>query len=188
MGKARVRGTYVKMAVSCAKQLPPGLRDAVFEELGDTRAEIRAAGLLEWVPIKVHIDAMDATYRALGSVGSRDFWRGVQQSSFERPLMKPLIEAALRLYGRNPGSLLRIAPRAISTVFQDIADIRQNQEARRLEFENLAQELRESQGMVDAFTGSMTATITYLSIPGNVTPMVDELRRGRLYLEMRWQA
>jgi hypothetical protein len=188
MAEARVRGSYVKLAVACVKTLPPELRDAVFEELGAARAEIRAAGLLEWIPLSTYTDVIGASYRALGGVGCRNFWCAVMESSFERALMKPLVAAALRLYGRNPGSLLRMTPRALALVWLDLADdVRWNDGERRIEFENLTPALRRSDGVVDAFAGSAMATISYLKLPGSVTAHDRELHRGRLELDVRWQ-
>ena len=143
--------------------------------------------MLEWIPLSTYTDVISATYRALGSVGCRDFWRGVMESSFERALMKPLVEAALRLYGRNPGSLLRMTPRALALVWLNLADVRWNRETRQVEYENLAPQLRRSEGVVDAFAGSALSTISYLSLPGSVVAHDEELHRGRLQLDVRWQ-
>ncbi len=182
MGESRVRANYVKYAIVRVKALPAPQRDAVFDVLGATRSEIRAAGLLAWMPMRVYADLIDATRTALGSRGSRQFWRDMMTSSFERQLLKPLLDGALRLYGRTPASLLRRAPQAWSLVSRDGGKIHVEGD-HQLHFEELPFILRRSPAIVDAMAGMYEATFAYLDRPCNVTAHAEELVHGRMWLE-----
>ncbi len=186
MAESRVRANYVKYAVVRIKQLPVEERDAVFKVLGSTRDEIRAAGLLAWIPMRIYAEVVDSTRTALGSRRAREFWCDTMLSSFERQLLKPLVEGALRLYGRSPASLLRRTPQAWSLVSRHGGRIRLEGD-HQVRFDGLPPELRKGGGIVDSMAGNCEAILKYLSRPGSVSAHEEALRQGRIWFDVDWQ-
>lgn len=186
MAESRVRANYVKYAIVRVKTLPEPEREAVFKVLGATRDEIRSAGLLAWTPMRLYADLVDATRSALGSRGARDFWRDTMVSSFERQLLKPLVEGALRLYGRAPTSLLRRTPQAWSLVSRHGGRIHLEGD-HHVHFDDLPFVLRKGGGIVDSMAGNCEAILEYLARQGSVTAHDEELIHGRIWFDVDWQ-
>ena len=106
-------------------------------------------------------------------------------NSFERQLLKPLVEGALRLYGRAPGSLIRRTPQAWSLVSRHGGQIRVEGD-NRVEFDGLPYELRRSGGIVDSMAGNCEAILAYLECRGVVTAHAEELVHGRFWIDVQW--
>jgi hypothetical protein len=85
----------------------------------DVRSTIRSASMLGWVDAGVFVRLTDATLDVLGLEEGRQFWARRLLDAFESPLMRPLAKGSLRLFGRNPGSIIRMTPQAYALTYKD---------------------------------------------------------------------
>jgi hypothetical protein len=116
-GTPSIRVNWSKLALKWLRQLPDGEREAVRARIGaETLSRIGSAGVFEWLPANVHMAIVDAVRATLGDRGSRRYWRELMVASFDRSLLKPLVDGGLRLFGRSPSAILRLTPQAYQLV------------------------------------------------------------------------
>jgi len=187
-GRALVRMSWVKLAVSTAKRVPEGA--SVLAGLGSLRDDVREAGVLEWRPVERFVSVAEAIAGAIGHKGARDFWRDVLLEAFDRRLLAPLVRGAFAIYGKTPRSLLRMTPQAYSLTFKNCGSASLHDTGKdnqvRLQFDELPPALHLSRAAMDAFAGNCDAAIQYVSWRGRVERHDDDLVRGRLHYLVGW--
>lgn len=122
---AQVRANWLKLIVGAAKRQPPAVRDAFFDQLPPgLRAEVRQMSMLAWVDADRFASMARAVAEGLGpEVGAR-FWCSVMSESLDRPLLRPLRDGAVGIFGRSPASLFRYGGQAWSLVTREVCDFR----------------------------------------------------------------
>lgn len=122
---AKVRANWLKLVVGQAKRQAPYPRDAFFEALGsETRREIREMGKLAWVEAEYFHRLAAAIFEGMGPEPGTEFWRAAMADSLGRPLLRPLREGALGMFGKSPASLFRFSKQAWSLVTRELCTVR----------------------------------------------------------------
>lgn len=188
---AHMRATWPKIVLSQAKKLPGPELTRLREEVGPALwTEIRTASIVEWLPAESFMGLAEATERALGALASRALWRETLVVGFERALLKPLVTGAFALYGRSPGSLVRMAPSAWKLVSRDAADVsveRAPSESRiAVVLERMTPEFRRNAAVVEAFHACCEGVFSFLKTEGRVRSDTTRLGEGRAVLTLSW--
>jgi len=182
---AAFRANYTKLALKLAKRLPE--RERILAAIGESSLrEIAQAGVLSWLPEVHHARLLDALIKVVGPAGARVFWRDLMLSSFERSLLRPLVEGGLRLFGRTPRAILKLSSRAYSLIARDCGTI-ENEDVPngiRLHFQDLPPLLR-STGFVELCHGNCLSVPVFLGQIARVQPDVSDLSVGTLRIEVR---
>jgi signal transduction histidine kinase/DNA-binding NarL/FixJ family response regulator len=111
--RPEIRASYFKALIAGVNQLPePHRSDILRAAEGWLRLRIRQAALLDWMPAETFVMLTDAIDASLGASGAIAFWKASMHASLQRAFLAPLRIAAIRTYGKNPGSLIRMTPRA----------------------------------------------------------------------------
>jgi hypothetical protein len=180
-GRAELRANWSKAAVRAIRQLEPQKRDRVLAALGaDRLTELRAAGVFDWLPARVHMSILAAVHQ-LGPAESRHFWRRLIVASFDRSLLKPLIDGGLRLFGRTPFSILRMTPQAWTLVARRCGVVSVVPDevpgSARMRFDNLTPELRTLE-WIELCEGQCQGALDFVGMKGRVTSYGQELAQG----------
>jgi hypothetical protein len=180
-GRAELRANWSKAAVKAIRQLDPVRRDRVLAALGaEQLAELRAAGVFDWLPARVHMAILSAVHQ-LGAAESRQFWRRLIVASFDRSLLKPLIDGGLRLFGRTPLSILRMTPQAWTLVSRRCGVVSVVADrvpgSARMRFDNLSPELRALE-WIELCEGQCQGALDFVGMQGRVTSYAEELAQG----------
>lgn len=116
-------------SVMCKKALAliesdPELSELVLKGVPDEHlTAIRSAGRLAWVPAEA-LNALNHCYlHHAGQDAFIQLWRRYTVESVDTPLFGPLFQGALRLFGLNPGSLIRLIGRAWDSATRDVCRI-----------------------------------------------------------------
>jgi hypothetical protein len=178
----QLRANWTKLALHVVRELPAHERDAVLAAAGDLLiARIRGAGLFEWLPVTLHLGLANALREVLGARAGR-FWTDLQVASYERSLLKPLIDGGLRLFGHTPRSMLRLTPQAFSLVARRCGTITVSGGeivgAARLVFDDVPRELR-TPAWVEIIVANCQAVLDYLKMRGEVSVDASGLDAGR---------
>jgi hypothetical protein len=185
IAEAAFRANWTKLALKYVKRLPPAERDAVLEVVGASRlGRVRSAGVFEWLPASIQMSLVGAIERVLDK-RAPGFWRDLMLQSFERSLLRPLIDGGLRVFGKSPLSLLRLTPQAYSLIARNCGTPTVTGGERgqpvRLRFEGLPPELRTT-GWVGLCSGQCEAVLVYLGLQGSVTAQAGQLGDGCLVI------
>ena len=89
----------------------------------ETLAAIESATRLDWMPFAADLEVVEAVHAEGGDAATREWSRRALLRTAKAPLLKPLVDGAVRLFGLEPGGVLRFAPRVWGTIFRHCGDM-----------------------------------------------------------------
>lgn len=87
-------------------------------------AAIRTAGRLSWVPAVALISLHKSYAQHAGEGAFVDLWRRQTIESVDTPLFGPLFQSAIRLFGVNPGALVRLLGQTWGVSTRGVGEVR----------------------------------------------------------------
>jgi hypothetical protein len=173
MPAPRVLAGFVQSTLEAVDALGPELAGRVRARMQpESLAALRDASRIAWVPLALDVELTDCLYAEVGPERGRAFMRDNLRSAFDGPILRGLLDAALRLLGRSPERVLRWAPKVWSHLFRDAGGLHYvavGANAARLELTELADEVMRSEPWLDGSCGAVGAVFDILSVDGAVT-------------------
>lgn len=115
-----VRARYMQTFLDMVERLPAEEARAIRTTIGeDVWHEVRQAGALSWLPIRLNLVATHAVATNLDSRRTHEFFRSFMLSSFETPLLNGLISAVTRVAGPNPARYLEWVSKGFNVLFKN---------------------------------------------------------------------
>jgi len=112
-----IRASIPKSSWDEVALLDPVRQAHIRKLLGEPVAgELTAVSGVAWVAFEVEAKLADAVFEALGPADARAFYRRKTVRSFEIPLIRPLLQSALRLFGASPASMVKLVGRTWALV------------------------------------------------------------------------
>lgn len=190
MQKALIRASYFKTLIGDAKRLPEPDRGAILGAVGEPlRAEIRQAPLVGWFPAEEFARLTDIIGERLGPRGAIAFWRRSMLASLGRSFLMPLKVGALGIYGKSPGSLIKMTPRAWSLLAKDCGDCKVEDASATsviVRFTDLHAAIR-ARGMTYVWAGGCDACVEEVGFQGSSSIHDERLGLGRVEIVTSWQ-
>lgn len=171
--------------------MPADVADRVRARLApETLAALGAASRIAWVPIAYDVEVTDALYLEVGPERARAFLRDNLRKSFDLPVLRGLLDTALRLLGRDPERVLRWAPKVWSQLFRDVGSLRfevSGPGEARLVLSDLANDVLRSIPWLDGTAGAVTAVFDVLRVDGEARLEGPDRAARRAVLVLRWK-
>jgi len=115
-----MRAVHVRQNLEGVCDLGEDVDARVRAGLGEAQvAEIETAPRSKWLPIEVDVELSRLVHAHAGHQAFVDWSRAAMVASAETPLLSGFVRAGLRLFGGNPGSLIRLARRGYEQIFRD---------------------------------------------------------------------
>ncbi len=188
---AAIRASYTKLGLRHFKRSHAERWEEVLEGMGAPGlADVRAAGALDWLPAELHGLISDAMIDVAGRSDARALWADVLIDAFGSPVLSPIVNGALRIYGKKPPSLMRMTPHAWPLFFRECGRSWMEPagaDRATMEFERLPRAIVTSTGILDSFLGNCDAAMRYTSFVGSVTASYQQLADARFTIDVRWQ-
>ncbi len=180
-----VRASYCKGAIAGAKAHPMSVD--LLAAIGDVRRRVRDASLIGWVDAQDYLRLLEASLEVLGADGSERFWADRLGEALRLPLMRPLVQGGLGMFGRHPGGLLRMTPQAYRLTYRGIGhpSVGLGEGHARLEISDVPAAFRGAP-LVHNFAGHAIAALEHLAAEGAVVPDRRKLGEGTLVLDVSW--
>ncbi len=183
---AEVRASYCKAAVAAVKRHRRA--PALLTRLEPVRDVVRQATNLGWVDARHFVEITRATLHVLGAQEAQRFWADRLGAALNRPLMRPLAQGGMFLYGNDPASIIRMTPRAYPLVFKDCGTPRVvvGDGSVRLSIREMPDSVRDP-GIATCFGGHCVAAVEFAGARGEV--LIDDqdlTNAGRLELITHW--
>jgi len=153
------------------------------------RAAIEEASGLEWLPFEANLTLTRAIYHRLGEAEAGAFFRRHTVAALGGPLLRGIVDAAVRLFGLDPGSWARWVPRGWEQVFRrvgtwSVATIPAGEA--RLALEDLPASALLDGCWPGSVASSLGALCDLARCQGGARLTVDAAHR-RLEFQLRWQ-
>jgi hypothetical protein len=187
-----VRASIPKSSWTELQRLPPAQREAVERSLGEQFiGELSQALTVAWVPFAVEARLADAIYEVLGAVETRAFYKRKTLASFDIPLLKPLLESTMRLFGATPVSFLKMLGRTWSTLSKNCGSYDWIDEKKERRGVSLVRGFptrlyRREQAWVESALGGYEGFFVPLRLEGRVRAEEVDFRAGNSRFILEW--
>lgn len=151
-------------------------------------AAIEACAPLDWVSVEHEHWITTATFQHFGADAVGFFRDLVARRLVDAPLLRPLMQQARRLFGIDPGTYLRVSPRAFGLMFRDygtLAMVERGPHHAILELSGCHPAVFEYTGYVPSWTGAFAATLDFAMTTGTVIHEIDRAA-ARVRYTVRW--
>ena len=189
---AEIRGSYTRMMLRHVRR-DDKLSTQIYEHLGDQAGAIHDAGRLEWFPSDVHAQVVDDVLALWGRERALTLYSNVLLDAMTMPLMAPLASGAVRMFGRHPASIMRMAPQAWSHIYRNCGHpryLRRSSDERQacIEIHDLPQEILRSPGTLLSFEANCRAALRYVDFDGRSRTDSPQLTSGTIRIYADWSS
>jgi hypothetical protein len=171
-----------KLDAAVGERVRAGLEPAVLEE-------IEKASSISWLPVELDVALTECFFEVAGSERATRAFREALTRSIERPLLRPFVEGALALFGRDPAKLLRWVPKVWSLLYRDCGEMTcplTSAGAARLELSGLPACIVGSSCYLTGTAATISAFFDFLEIEGRVAVEGPRPATGCAAFEIRW--
>ncbi|MEK7703737.1 MAG: hypothetical protein AAB426_02165 [Myxococcota bacterium] len=178
--------------IAALEQVQAGLKDSVLRQLDpDLRGEVESVVGIGWLPFEKHSAVNEAARKVAGDRAFQEVWRRTMLRTFQQPLLKPIVDGGVRVFGLSPRTFARLTPTAWGLISRDAGDLlfeaQSGEQSARLSLRNFPLALATSGtfflGMVGVFEAFFEATGTH----GQVVLAQQVPAEGRAVYELSWQ-
>lgn len=182
----RIRASYVKTVLDELCKGPE--RQALLDALGPTAARITSEMKVSLVSSDDYDVLLSAAMRIGGEALILNTSRRHMVRLRDAPMMRPLVDAVVRLWGLTPHAIFKIAPRARDTVVSDAGTlhyVRVADTEARLELRGFP-----STALLASTThlrGAWLGVLDYCSVHGDIERVILDAARGDVDFHIHWR-
>jgi hypothetical protein len=155
-----------------------------------TLSSVEGSSRLSWVAIEVDVELTHAIYAELGAGRARELFRKSLSSALEAPILRSLVQGALRIFGATPERFYGWAPKAYAQLFRDAGEMRFEPDepgSARLELSGLPPVVAASRDYLDGMGAAVAAGFDVLGVKGEVTLERLDTGAGRACFRLLWE-
>lgn len=154
-----------------------------------TLAAIQSSSRLSWLALELDVELTHAIYAELGSGRSRELFRKSLSTALEAPILRSLVQGALRIFGATPERFYGWAPKAYAQLYRDAGEMRFEPEepgAAWLELSGLPR-VAASRDYLDGMAAAVAAGFDVLGVKGEVTLERLDTGAGTACFRLLWE-
>jgi hypothetical protein len=189
-GEPKVRARHMKSMIAAAGRLPDGGGAAARALVRPAfLAQIEESSGVDWLPIECNLVVTRALHEVLAPAAFHLFYRDHLLESFQGPLLKTMVDAAIRIFGIDPASWARWVPKGWALVFRDggawtVARVEPGHVAFRLE--GLPDACIRDRVWLSSVASSLSAIVEIAKAQGGFELTDADPVSGRASFAMRW--
>jgi hypothetical protein len=188
VGEARILAGFVQGTL---EGLDPELAGRVCARIQPASAErLQSSSRIAWLPVAIDVELTEALFAELGAARARAQLRDNLRRSFDLPVLRNLLDTAVRLLGRDPERVLRWAPQVWSQLYRDSGALRYvpiGPGDSRMELSDLPDVITRSRDWLDGTAAAISAVFDVLRTSGDVhLADVDPIARTARF-EVTWK-
>lgn len=182
-----MRASHMKSNLQALRDLGPDNERRVRELVSPaTLATIDDNPRTSWLPVELDVELTDAIDQVMGREGTRRWSKEALLKSMEGPLLRPIIDAALRLFGVTPASVFGFLPRAWGAVYRDCGTIELGDVAEsslHVLYRGVPDAMA-ADAYLDGIAGALEAVLELCKKSGRVT--VEPVQGGQTRFVVEW--
>jgi hypothetical protein len=184
----RIRGTQVRENVASLGKLGPdegeAVRDALPEDVYRRALEVSR---VEWVDVAVDVLITEAVESALGHEAMLRWSRRAIQAARDTPLLGPMFEGGLALFGVQPAAFLKLLPRGWGHVYKNCGEVsvtRSGKGYATIQWSGVPEVIAQSDAYLAGVGASFEALLQITEVSCTVTHEVTA--PNRVLYEAKW--
>jgi hypothetical protein len=154
-----MRAGHLKENVSALHHLGPEIEARVRRRQQANIGLIERAARMEWLDVRLDAELMEAIALEAGLAAVRRLNSDAITKTMEGPLLRPLVDGALKLFGFTPSSLVRWAGHAYQQIYRDCGAVEVSEDRCLLRVTGLPPALRRSAPWLEGLAGAIEGTI-----------------------------
>ena len=167
---AHVRSNLTRLSVlgsSNAQRIRASLRASSIDQIEHARA-------VTWFPVSLDLELTEAVGRLCGESALRMWSLDTITRSVEGPLLRPLLDGAVRMFGLNPRPIIGLIPRAWDHLYRNAGGLRvvhhpeDGPSSMTLEYVDVPPIIYESELYLDSVAASFSIVLDLCRAPGDV--------------------
>lgn len=190
-GAPAVRAKLLQHWVALAERHDAALTARIAKHLSDDkRQSILSAAALDWLPIELDVEVIDAVAQAMGAARFSAFARAYFLEVMPRQPLAGLLELGTKLMGLSPESFLRWWGKGWDAIYRDCGTVRSSLEAPyrgRVVHQQVPAVCLRSEAFVEALLGSAYGIYALAGTTGVVRVASIEPALGHLELQFEWR-
>jgi len=188
----RILASFVQSTLDAVARRDAALAARVRDRLRpETRSAIESASAIAFVPIELDVELTEALFEVAGEGRACGILRENLSSSFEAPILRSFVSAALRMLGRSPERLLRWAPKVWAQLYRDAGEMRFEGAAggtARLELARLPDCVATSRPYMVGLAAAIEASFDLMEVAGEVHLAEHDPAAGRACIALAWKS
>jgi hypothetical protein len=185
-----VRANHSKHVIGRIKLLAEPDRTRILSQIATARARIRDASVFDWIPMHLHVQVVAGIAEMLPPVRALAFWKELMADAFQKSLLRPIVQGAIAIHGKNPKSLLRMGPRTWKLISRHAGSVAVDLERGPNEvvttLSDLPMAVTKSSAMLQFFEGSLSACVEHFGEAPRVRVDASKLSRGDARFDVAW--
>ena len=182
----------MKVLHECIQAEPRPVQGAFLAALppGDVRL-VRESVPTEWLPVAVMARAADALGATLNPNASVPFFCRLGVASLQSSLVVATLSSAIRLFGADPGRILRWTPQVWTQLYRDSSRVTVDEgsgRSARVAFDSLPACLAKSEAWREGVAHSFTGLLTVTGHTGNAMVEHAHAEKRLLVIKLSWRA
>jgi hypothetical protein len=176
--------------LDAAEAFRPGTRRAIRAGIPAASLEVLdGAASVSWLEWEHDRWLMDRTMAVLGRHDAVACWRAAMRLLIERPLLRPFVQPALRLFLGKPGQVVALIPKGWALAYRDFCTPsfhRTGPGAAELRFEEIAPQAFEAEGYLHCWHAVCLGVFDLERTPGARLDFHFDRSRGRAVAAFGW--
>jgi hypothetical protein len=182
-----MKASYMKDNVLALEPLGPDVAARIRAACAEQVEKIEKASRADWLPVTLDVDITEAIALEAGDEAMLKQARLALLSSMEGPLLRPLRDVTIRVFGAHPHAVMKLAPKAWPMIFRDCGELEYDAAGKTegvLRLKNAAPEFLAS----DTYRRGTGATFDALATVGGAKSAATtvEVRDSIIQWTVRW--
>lgn len=151
-------------------------------------AAIEGSARVTWLPLSHDIELSEAVYDVAGGERMFAFGRDALLDTIEAPLLKPIVDGAVRLFGLTPVRFFKLAPRVWPQLYRGAGELRIDEsgpgEVRIVNVDAPPEMTEAGEGVPLGVAGAFSAVLAVTRVNGSV--VVERVAPGQIVYLARY--
>jgi hypothetical protein len=186
-----VRSRHMKLFLRCVDAQEPASRDALLAAIPKEDVElVHESAAVAWLPTAINARATEVVWSVLDPKAREMFFLRLGIALLDSSLLNGLVTSAVRIFGVEPGRILRWTPRAWTQLYRDatrivVYDI--EPQSLRIRYESLPCSLARTFGWMESVAVSTGALFNVTGRTGAGAVEEADPAGRRMVLHFRWE-
>ena len=187
---ALMRASHILQNLDSLKILGDDVEAKVLALMGpELEQQIRGEIKTNWLPLEFDVRINDALDVVIGSEGIREHACHALTKSFEGPLLRPVLDGGLRIFGIHPQRMFTLLPRGFTLVYRNCGALRAvatSDSSLQVIHDDAPMEMIESRPYLLGMAGAFLAIFRITRVNGDVEVGTVDAKNRKIVYDVRW--
>ena len=188
---ALVRARHMKSRLEEIRKLPPRDAERVLARVpAESQQRIADAASIEWLDMRIDLEVTNAIRAGLGEAAFHRFFREAQAEAFSGPLLRVMVDAALRVFRMDAAAFTGWLGRGWSLVFRNCGSWRTEgvgADEARVRILGLPPECASDEVWLASVADSIAAFFLVARTPGECLLAASDPAQGTASYHLSWR-